>query len=190
MIIHKKLFFALGSEHHDHLATFKLRLHFDLGFLGKLITDAMHDLCTEILVSHFTTAVAQRDLGLISIGQETAKRTQLGLIVIFVSGRTELNFLDLNNLLTSLHFLGLLLLLIAELAVIHQAANRRLGIRRDLNEINVVVLSHAKSFGCRNNTDLGAIDAGQSDLRYPNLTIDSVVAILCYGTSPKISSHD
>ena len=98
----------------------------------------------------------------------------------------ELNFLNLNHLLTSLHFLSFLLLLIAELAVIHQAANRRLGVRRDLNEIHVVVSSHPKRFGSRNNTDLSAVNARQSNLRYPNLTIDSVIAILCYGTSPKI----
>jgi hypothetical protein len=50
-----------------------------------------------------------------------------------------------------------------------------------------VLFGHAKSFGSRNDTDLGAVDAGQSDFRYPNLTIDSVVAILCYGTSPKLN---
>ena len=39
-------------------------------------------------------------------------------------------------------------------------------------------------------TDLGAVNARQSNLRYPNLTIDSVIAILCYGTSPKIVLFD
>ena len=136
-------------------------------------------------MSHFAAAIAERDLRLISVAQEAAHGAQLRLEVVFVSGRAEFDFLHLDDLLTGLHFLSLLLLLIAELAVIHQAAHRRLSVRRDLNEINVVLFGHAKSFSRRNNTDLGAVDAGQSDLRYPNLTIDSVIAILCYDSLPK-----
>ena len=41
-------------------------------------------------------------------------------------------------------------------------------------------LSHAKSLRRADNPDLGAIDAGQSDLRNSDLTIDPMLAILCY----------
>ena len=94
--------------------------------------------------------------------------------------RLKLHFLDLNHLLLGLGFLSLLLFLITELAVVHQAADRRLGVRRDLNEVNVGVLSHTQGFRSADNADLGAIDAGQSDLRNSDLTVDPMLAILCY----------
>ena len=134
---------------------------------------------------HFTAAEAQRNLRLVAVGEKTHKAAQLRLEVVLIRCRAELHFLDLHDLLLRLRFLGLLLLLITELAVIHQAADRRHRIGRNLDEINVRVLCHAKGFGRADNTDLGAIDAGQSDLRNSDLTIDPMLSILSYGSSPE-----
>ena len=176
----KKSLFLFRSQHHDHLAAFELGLMFNLSHFGELRADAVHQLHAELLVSHFTAAVAQRDLGLVAVIEESHQGAELRLEVVFVRHRAELHFLDLNHLLLGLGSLSLLMFLLTELAVVHQAADRRLGVRRDLNEVNVGVLSHAQGFRSADNADLGAIDAGQSDLRNSDLTVDPMLAILCY----------
>lgn len=176
----KKSLFLFRSQHHDHLAAFELGRMLDLSNIDKLLTDAVHELSAELLVSHFASAEAQRDLGLVAVLKEALQAAQFRLEVVLIRGRTELDFLDLDDFLLGLGFLSLLLFLITELAVVHQAADRRLGVRRDLNEVNVGVLSHAQGFRSADNADLGAIDAGQSDLRNSDLTVDPMLAILCY----------
>ena len=117
--------------------------------------------------------------------EEAAQGAQFGLIVVLVGGRAEFDFLDLHHFLTGLHFLRLFLFLIAELAVIHQAADRGLRVRCDFHQIHIGLFGHAQRFGCTDNTDLGAVDAGQSDLRNPDLAVDPVIAILSYDTTPQ-----
>ena len=115
----------------------------DLSNIDKLLTDAVHELSAELLVSHFASAEAQRDLGLVAVLKEALQAAQFRLEVVLIRGRTELDFLDLDDFL-----LGL-------------------------------------GFGCADDPDLGAIDAGQSDFRNSDLTIDPMLAILSYGSSPK-----
>ena len=141
-----------------------------------------------MLMGHFATAEAQRDLGLVAVAEEANEAAQLRLEVVFIRGRTELDLLHLHDLLLRLGFLSLLLLLIAELAVVHQAADGRRRIGRNLNEVHVGVFRHAQSLDRTNNPDLGAVDAGQSDLGDSDLTIDPMLAILCYDNLPKVES--
>ena len=157
----------------------------DLSNIDKLLTDAVHELSAELLVSHFASAEAQRDLGLVAVLKEALQAAQFRLEVVLIRGRTELDFLDLDDFLLGLGFLSLLLLLIAKLAVIHQTADRRDCVGRNLDQIHPCILSHAEGFGCADDPDLGAIDAGQSDFRNSDLTIDPMLAILSYGSSPK-----
>ena len=67
----KKSLFLFRSQHHDHLAAFELGLMFNLSHFGELRADAVHQLHAELLVSHFTAAVAQRDLGLVAVIEES-----------------------------------------------------------------------------------------------------------------------
>ena len=91
----------------------------------------------------------------------------------------------LGSLCLGLGFLSLLLFLVTELAVIHQTADGRLGVRRDLAEVDIGFFGHAQCFRGADNPDLGAIDAGQTDLRNSDLTIDPMLAILSYDSTPE-----
>ena len=116
-----------GSEDHDHLAAFELGRMLDLSNIDKLLTDAVHELSAELLVSHFASAEAQRDLGLVAVLKEALQAAQFRLEVVLIRGRTELDFLDLDDFLLGLGFLSLLLLLIAELAIRRQTGGTALG---------------------------------------------------------------
>ena len=69
--------------------------------------------------------------------------------------------------------------------MIHQTADGRLGVRRDFDEVDIGFFGHAQCFRGADNPDLGAIDAGQTDLRNSDLTIDPMLAILSYDSTPK-----
>ena len=188
-----RIWFATGSallfrrENHDHLAAFELGLMFDLRDVLKFFLHAVHQRRAELLMRHFTTAEAKGHLGLVAVVQEADEAAQLRLEVVFVRCRAELHFLHLDNLLLGLGFLGLFLFLVAELAVVHQTADRRNRLGGDFDEIDVGFFGHAKGFGGTNNTDLGAVDASQSDFGNSDLTIDPMLAILSYGSSPVVA---
>jgi len=60
-----------------------------------------------------------------------------------------------------------------------------LRIRGNFHQVHVGFFSHTQGFTGSNNTDLGAIDACQSDLRDSDLMIDPMLTILCYDSTPK-----
>ena len=68
---------------------------------------------------------------------------QLGLVVMVVGLGTDLDFLDLHHALALFGFLLLFLLLVLELAVVHDAAHGRFRIRGDFNKIKPLVVSNA-----------------------------------------------
>ena len=71
-------------------------------------------------MGHFTATEPQRHLGLVAFLEEAAQVAQLDLVVALVGGRTEFDFLDLDDLLLRTSFGLTLLLLVLELTVVHQ----------------------------------------------------------------------
>ena len=62
----------------------------------------------------------------------------LGLVVVHADLRPELDLLDVDLRLVLPRELGLLLLLVPVLAVVHHPADRRVCLRRHLDEIEVL----------------------------------------------------
>ena len=62
-------------------------------------------------------------------------------------------------------------MLVLVLAVIHDAAHGRLGVGRDFDQVEVLVLGDALCVGIRVNAELAAIDADKADLPGTNLTV-------------------
>src|SRR5690606_19393249 len=122
---------------------------------------------------------AQRDLGLVAVFDEAAQIAQLDLVVAFIGPRPELDFLDLDDLLARARFLLAFLFLVLELAVVHQAADRRAGRGGDFNQIDVVLLGHGHGFGRADNAQLLAIHADQADFIDTDITVDAVFLFGC-----------
>src|SRR5690606_4687709 len=91
--------FFTRSQHHDHLASFQLGHGLDLAEFNQIVAYAFQYPHTQFLVSHFAATEAQGHLGFIAFLDEAAQIAQLDLIVAFVGTRTELDFLDLDDLL-------------------------------------------------------------------------------------------
>ena len=135
----------LRRQHHDHLAPFELGHVLDHRHVGQLVADALQHAHADVLVGDLAAAVAQRDLALVAVfGDEAAQVAHLDRVVAFVGAGAELDFLDLDDLLLALGFGGLLLLLVLELAVVHQPAHRRVRRGCDLDQIDVQLAGHAQ----------------------------------------------
>ena len=129
-------------------------------------------------MSHLATAEHDGDLDLVALGEEAKHVTLLGLVVARIDLGAELHLLDLDLGLVLARLLGLDRLLVLVLAVIHDAANGRLGIGSDLDQIETLILGKAL---CRivGHLVLGAIDADDEKLRRMDLTVDPCV-LSCY----------
>ena len=71
---------------------------------------------------------------------------ELELEIVFVSVRTEPDFLDDDFRSILLHLLGLLPLLIEVFLVVKDTAHRRIGLCTDLDEIQSQFVSHRHGF--------------------------------------------
>ena len=138
--------FLLRRDDHDHLTAFHLRHLFRLAELFEIGLQTFQHTSADFLVSHLTTAETQRDLGLVALFEEAGQITQLDVVIAVISTRTELHFLDLDDFLLQLGFVGFFLLLILELSVVHQAAHWGICIGCNFHQIHVCLFRHAEGF--------------------------------------------
>ncbi|VFS58990.1 Uncharacterised protein [Leminorella grimontii] len=169
------LLFLLRGEHHDHLASFNPTwIGFNNGQFCKIVTNAVKHFHADLLVSHFTTAEAERNLGFITLFQKANQAAEFYLIVAIIGTRSEFDFLDLNNFLFLLLLFRSLALFIEELAVVHNPANGRLSIRADLNQIDTRFLCFLQRFIQTNNPYLLAVYTCQSNFTGANLCVYAI----------------
>mgnify|MGYP007042151713 FL=1 len=89
---------------------------------------------SDFLVGHFATTKLKMHFDLVSLVQEILSMPDLGEVVVFININAEFDLLDLaHNVLLFFFLLGEV---VAELPEIHDAANRWLSIRSDLDQIH------------------------------------------------------
>ena len=89
---------------------------------------------------------AQRDLAFISVIQEALDVAHLDVVVTVVCARPKLNFFDLDHFLLGLRFRCLFLLLVLELAVVHQTTDGGHCCCSYFNQIHIDFTGHAQGF--------------------------------------------
>ena len=136
-----------------------------------------------------------RHLAAIAVLKKTADMAQLGFIVMVVRFRTDLDFLDLHHRLVALGFLLFLLLLVLELAEVHDTADRRLRIGGDFHQIKTVFLGHGNGFITAQNTKLFPFGADYPQFTGTNLFVPAHAVLgyiptrLCIKRSDSSSLH-
>ena len=88
-----------------------------------------------------------------------------------VDARRHPDFLDLDHMLVLSGFLFLLALFKAELAVIHQLADRRDCLGRDFDQIQALLVSNPQRLRRRHDAQLLASGSNQSDLPVTDLFV-------------------
>src|SRR5690606_803426 len=115
-------------------------------------------------------------LDLVALFEETLQVAHLDLIVALVGAWPELDFLDLDDLLLGTSLVLPLLFLVLEFAVVHQATDRRPGLWRDLDEIEIGLFGHSQRFTYMNDAYRLVVGPDEPDLQCVDLTVDAVRA--------------
>src|SRR5665647_1169723 len=93
---------------------------------------------------NLATPETQSNLALVTFGQKALDIAHLDVVVALVSAWTELDLFDLDNRLLCFRFRRFLLLLVLELAVIHQTTDRRNRRGRNFNQVNIQLTRHTQ----------------------------------------------
>ena len=70
-----------------------------MAILRCVFLDALQKIVAELLVGHFAAAEAQRHLDLVAFLEEPLHRAHLHVVVVLVDPGTDLDLLDLDDLL-------------------------------------------------------------------------------------------
>ncbi len=163
-----------GQQHH-HLPAFEPRERLDHAMRLELVPDAFQQAHPELLVRHFPPAEAQRDLGLVAFPEEPDEVPQLDLVIALVSTGSELHLLDLDLLELEPGLVLFLRFAVLELAEIHDPANRRLGHRRDLDQVEFRRFGPRPGIRERNNSELLTVFTNQADFGSGDFRVDPLL---------------
>jgi len=169
------LFPLAGRHRHHHQPPFNLGPLLDDCILFKVLLHPLQQLCPELLMGHFTSPEAQRDLYLIAILKKPLEVTQLDLVVTGIRTRAEFHFLDLDLFLLFLCCLLLFRLLELPFAKIHDAADGRIRIRIQFDQIKFCGGCPLQGIIGGYNADLFTVLINQTNLRDLNLFVNAPV---------------
>jgi len=99
--------------------------------------------------------------------------TFLGLVVVRVDLGTKLLFLDDGLLLVLARLARLLRRLVLELAVVHDLADRRLGVGRYFDKVEIGIRGDAECIFDAHNAYLFTARPNKSDFGYANALVDT-----------------
>ena len=155
-----------------HVAAFHLGLAFDNCHILQVIGKTLKDGQALFGVGHLAAAEHDRDLDLVSTLQEAKHVLLLGGVVAHVDLRAELHFLGFDLVLVLTSLLCLDGLVVLELAVVHDAADRRISLRGDLYQVVAFALCDAQSLRSRVDAQLGSVVADQATFLGPDLVVE------------------
>ena len=176
------------GKHHDHVSTVEKRLLLDRAELFHVLGEPYEEVSTALRVERLAPPEHDRDLDLGSLAEKAHDVPLLGLVVVYADLRSELDLLDVDLLLVLPGLLGALVLLVPVLRVVHHPAYGRTGLRRHLDQVEVLVLGALQRLVGGDDPHLLAVGADQAHLRHPDPLVDpSRVAL---GGSPVEPARD
>ena len=133
--------FGGGCQQYRLHFAFLLRPLFCYRNVPKHLREIIEDLEANIRMCKLPSAKTYVELDFIAVGQEAPSLIALHLDVMIVSIRLQPNLLDLDNFLVLTCFALFFRLIVAELAVVHEPADRWVGVRRYFYQIQATLFS-------------------------------------------------
>jgi len=122
-----------------HGIAFHARPEFHNPFVADFSHQPFQDFSSQILVGHFASAEAKAGFYLVAFTQKPQHMVSFGHVIVLIHVDAKLYFLQDDLLLVLFRRPFLLFLLVEELAVIHNAAHRRICGGRDLYQIKILL---------------------------------------------------
>ena len=161
------------TEHHRNALAEQFRRRVRVSVWRDLAEESLDLLKAQFRMGHFAAAKFQGDFHLNFVAEEINSMAQLNAEVVRINARAKLDFFDLVGVLVLLGFAILLRLLVAELPVVHDAAHRRIGIRRDFHQVHAVSAGEVDGVAQGKYAQLFSIDPDDPNFRGANFPVDS-----------------
>ena len=137
--------------------------------LGELIEQSL----AQVRVGHLAAAEEDGELDLVPGVEELRGLSSLGLQVVVVDLRPDADFFQLDDVLMLAGLALLAALFVAVLAVVHEPADRRHGIWRNLDQVEPALARHLERIECRDDAHLLAVFIDEPDLADPDALVDA-----------------
>src|SRR4051812_21948016 len=160
------------SDHHDHVSALLLGHRLDDGEFPEVSDETIQDLSAEVRVGHLAPAEHDRDLDLVPRREEPRDMPFLGGVVVRVDLGAELDLLEAGPRLFLACLFELDVSFVFVLAVVHDPAHRRIGLRRDLDEIQLERPGLAQRVAGIDHADLLAVRPDEANLWRPDPVVD------------------
>src|SRR5436190_6295239 len=161
-----------GPQNHHHVAAVEEWLRLDLPDLLDVIREPQQQVAAALGMGRLAGPEHDRHLHLGALVQEALDVPLLGVVVVNPDLGPELDLLDVDLRLVLPRELRLLLLLVAVLPVIHHARHRRIGLRRDLDQVEALVEGVLHGLARGLNTELRAVLVDQPYLGSTDVIVD------------------
>jgi hypothetical protein len=161
------------GQHHRHVASVLLGRRLDESVVGDVGAQALQQSIAQFRPGLLASAEHDRDLDLGSGFQEADHMAFLGLIVVVVNFGPQFLFLDDGLLLVLARLARLLRRLVFVLAVVHDLADWRSGVRGNFDKVEIGVRGDAECIFDAHDTYLLSSRSDQSDFRYADALVDA-----------------
>ena len=165
----------LGRKRADQSTAHLLRRGVDFPHGVELFDDRLHDPLSFINVGEFASPEHDRHDDLVFVLQEALCLIDLEIDVVLARLGTESNFLDFR--LMDVRAVEFLLLLILELAEVHDPADGRLFVRCHLDEIEASLAGAVQRLFRRDDPELFAVTGDHPDRRDPDLLVNAMLLL-------------
>src|SRR5215216_1258973 len=159
-------------QQHDHVPPVEERRRFHGADLLDVVGETHQQVTSPLRMARLASPEHDRDLDLRPLVEEADDVALLRLVVVDSDLRPELDLLDVDRNLVLARDLGLLLLLVAVLAVVHDPRDRWVRLRGDLDEVEILPVRVVERFLDRLHSELSAVLVDQTDLRDTDVFVD------------------
>ena len=146
-----------------HSIAFHARPEFHNPFVANFSHQPLQDFPSQVLVGHFASAETKAGFYLVAFTQKPQYMVSFGHVIVLIHVDAELYFLQDDLFLVLFCRSFLLFLLVEELAVIHDAAHRRVCGGRDLYQIKILLTGLSGRIHGVHNAQLLAFRANYAD---------------------------
>ena len=164
---------SLRHKDRKHLIAFHARPDLGITDVGEILFELFEDSRAQLAVGHLAPAKPDRGFNFIAARQPLARMLHAIAVIVGVGAGTKLNLLDSDDDLLLFRFVCLLLRFVLKLSEVDDLANRRLGIRRDFNQIHAFLARSANCFASLHHAELLAIVTDDAHLRHANAFVNS-----------------
>ena len=159
------------SHEHDHGPAFHPWWLLDRAVRTELIGELIEQDSAKIRVGHLATTEEDGQLDLIPGAEELRGLPPFRFEIVVVDLGPDANFFQLDNMLVAAGLALFSALLVSELTVVHEPADRWHGVWRHLDQVEPTLARHLKRIECRDDPNLLAVLIDQPDLADPDALI-------------------